>query len=834
MKSPASRTGIATLLQLLAFATLVLALLGVRWLDRDTRPGLLVLVDRSLSVPRSAADAALAQLRRAAPGRRIDTIEFAGQVVAPREAARIESGAGPASEAGQGIEPTATNLQLAIEAALAASERRLHAAVVIVSDGRSNAGDAEHALAAARQAGLPLLWLDAARPEPRAWIADVQVPDRARRAQPVEIVVPLGGEVSDALRVTAILRDSSGAERRASASPDARGIATIPVIAERGGALRVSLSLEDAGSGDVLETRRDVAAIDVLEPARILYLRGSPGPLAASLGEGGWQVEEVAARRATDYRDRLRGYEAVVLDDVSRDDTDEGFWQALTEEVRMRGLGLLVLGGERAFARGGYRDSTLESVLPVTSEPASLDPPAHVMFAVDKSGSMGEGSRGVDRLSLAERAVLETLSTLGERDSAGVVAFDVEPQLLEPLAPAVAVARALSGDWPITARGGTRLGPAIELAVGQLERARPGRRMLILVTDGFVDDAPLEPLRRRLAASRIEVIALAVGPDADAAALERLAGTGGGVVLRVAEAAELPVAMSTSLERRRARIERGAIEVTVESLPQGLSTLGQNWPPIQAYAVTRPGPDAAAWVRSALGDPVIATGQAGAGRVIAITSGLGSWTPRWLRWQAWPELAGGLVDWVTGRPSAGTSALRVVDLPEGLRVELDQARDGRWSNAGSARIVVQSPTGRTQDLELLPTAPGRLEGTLAATEPGPYRFVAADESGVQRALHLRSSQVEQEGWGVDPRIEQWLGAGLLRRWSATALESSESGTPSAAKAPDRWLVGLALLLFCAGVLVDRLRGGVVQRAPETWLAMRRAWSRSIRPKPSRS
>lgn len=833
MKSPASRTAVAALLQAAALVIVLLAFLGVHWLE-DTRPGLLLLVDRSLSVPRPVADAAIAELRRDAPDRRIDTIEFAGRVTPPLDSASTERGTRPENETARYIDPSATNLELAVEAALAADDRRPHAAAVIISDGRSNAGDTERALATARHAGLPLLWLDAARSAPRAWIADVQAPERARRGQPVEIVVPLGGDALAGLRVNAILRDSAGSEQRESASPNSRGVATIPVTAERGGTLRVSISLVDADSGVVLEERRDAAAVDVIEPAPILYLRGSPGPLAASLTAGGWQVENAPARRASDFRERLRGYEVVVLDDVSRDDTDDGFWQALDSEVRLRGVGLLVLGGERAFARGGYRDSTLESVLPVISEPASLDPPVHVVFAVDKSGSMGEGSRGVDRLSLAERAVIETLDTLGPRDSAGVLVFDIEPRLLEPLTPAHTVKRSLSGGWPVTARGGTRLAPAIELAAKQLEASGPGRRLLIVVTDGFVDDAPLASLRRRLESSHIEVIALAVGPDADAAALERLTGTGGGIVLRVAEAAELPATMSTGLERRRARIERGAIDVNADSLPEWLSVPGRGWPAISAYAVTRPRPDATAWVRSALGDPVIAAWQPGAGRVIAVTSGLGPWTARWLRWKAWPDLAGGLVDWVAGNVSREASSLRVRDLPDGLRVELDQALHGQWSSAGPTRIIAQTPTGQTQELDLVPIAPGRLAGTLQATESGPYRFVATDQSGVQRALHLRGNLAEQDGWGVDPRVEQWIGAGLLRRWSSDAIESSSLPAARNDVAPDRWLTGLALFVFCAAVLADRLSGGRSQPAAAAWRAMRRAWSRNILPKPSRS
>jgi len=346
-----SRTATVAALQALALIALLLALAGVGGLDDRARPGVLVLVDRSLSVPRPDADAALAALRRAEPGARVEAIEFAGR---PARVASLRSGArdeADGREPSNDIEPSATNLERAVDTALAASAQRPYASLVIVSDGRANAGDAARALASARDAGLPVLWLTAARSAPRAWIADMQAPTRARRGQAIPIVVPVAGDMTAPLRITATLRDAAGAERTVSATPDALGLATLRTTADRSGPLRISLSLMDADSGKVLDARRDAAVVDVLEPARLLYLRGSPGPLAVSLATGGWDLETAPARRAEDFRERLGGYEAVVLDDVSREDVGDGFWQALAGEVRTRGLGLLVLGGERAFAR---------------------------------------------------------------------------------------------------------------------------------------------------------------------------------------------------------------------------------------------------------------------------------------------------------------------------------------------------------------------------------------------------------------------------------------------------------------------------------------------------
>ena len=585
-------------------------------------------------------------------------------------------------------------------------------------------------------------------------------------------------------------------------------MATLELEPGPGGPLLVSLSLEDAQTGQVLDLRRDAAAIDVVEAARLLYLQGSPGPLARSLLAGGWALETAPARRADAFRERLGGYEVVVLDDVAYEDASGGFWRSLADEVTRHGLGLLVLGGERSFARGGYRESVLESVLPVLSEPAALDQPASIVFAVDKSGSMGEGSGGVNRLNLAQRAVLETARTLAARDSAGVVVFDVEPRVLLPLAPAAEVLPALSATWPVQARGGTRLAPAIELAAEQLETAAAGRRILVVVTDGFVDDAPLDALRRRLADGRIEVVALAIGPDADATALARLTTPDAGVVLRVGEAAELPRAMSAGLERRRARIERGQIAVEPREALPFLTGRDVHWPAVEAYAVTRLRPDASAWVQSGKGDPVIGAWQAGAGRVVAVTSGLGVWTPQWLAWSAWPDLAGGLASWVSGSPGTGELSLAVSDAHDGLVVEADLQRTGDWAAGAQATLTVVTPSGRSRSMEMRPLAPGRLQATVPETAPGAYTLVLSGPGGVERALHLRSSRAEQEGWGEAPEVGSWLRDGLVQRWDPATTGSAGSQAAAVTTSPDRWLVGLALLLFCAGVVVDRLPRGV--------------------------
>jgi len=826
------RTLLAGGLQLAALLVLALALLGGSWLDRRLQPRVLVLVDRSQSVPRDASDRALADVLKAtqATGAAVQVIAFAGR---PAAAVTVSGPSrpdpdGPAAAAALG--PAATHIEAALNVALASHAQAGLSGVVVISDGQETAGQAERALRALHEAGLPLQWLAVGRPPPPVRLGAVLVPDRVTVGQRIPITVQLAGAPDPRpLRLQASVHSASGDALALSGEARVATPTTLLSEARHPGALRVDLALVDPASGEVLDSLPDAAVVDVAPRSAILYAQGATGALAHSLLAGGWPLTVVPAARLDAQAEGLDAYRAVVLEDVAIADASPRFWQALEAAVRQRGLGLLVLGGERSFARGGYRESALESVLPVLSEPAALDPAASIVFAVDKSGSMGQGSGGVDRFQLAQRAVLETARGLGERDALGLLVFDVAPRLLLPLGPAPAGVAALARGWPASPGGGTRLAPALDAAIGELERAGTGRRLLIVVTDGFVDEAPLAGLRARLAGAHIETLALAVGPDADLRALQNLFGSDDATVLQVDQAAELPKLMRSGLERRRARLERGRFATEQpQPLPFAPGTLAP-WPPVAAYATTRPRPQAVVALRSARGDPLLAFQTSGQGRVMAITSGLGPGTPAWLQSPQWPRLAGGLADWLGGTPPGGALGLRVSDLAEGLQVDLDVLGQGPagagWGRVdpGSVRLTVNTPKAAEQAVATEAVAPGRLRATLPDAGPGLYTFVLSTPLGTQRQLHLRRQPAEGATWGVSPALARWQAAGLIGPWQPGALVPRHDG-PVGQRPVDRWLVGLALLLSLSGILVDRsaLDGSRLRaRLQATWRAVLR-------------
>ena len=273
-----ARTLLALALQLAALAALVLALLGHAWLDARSKPRLLVLVDRSDSMPRAAADKAVSELvqaSRAAGAGDLQWLEFAGRPAVPSSpitpftpftpvtpSPPSPSTSGPTAD----LEPSATHIEAALQAALAAHAQTPFDSIVVVSDGHETTGDAARALRAVREARLPLQWIVLGRPPPETRIAQVLTPDRARVGQRLQISVQLAGRLDRPLRIQASARSPGGATLATSSPADGSGRVLIEFDASAPGVLLLDLLLQDPVSGQILEAMTDAAAIDVAPP----------------------------------------------------------------------------------------------------------------------------------------------------------------------------------------------------------------------------------------------------------------------------------------------------------------------------------------------------------------------------------------------------------------------------------------------------------------------------------------------------------------------------------------------------------------------------------------
>jgi uncharacterized membrane protein len=815
------RTGTALLLQGLGLALCLAALLGARWPSQSPDQGPLVLLDRSASVPREAGDRALAELLRSLGEQRrtsgATVIEFAGRARAP---VLVEArGSARVSVPGEELEDTATDFEGAFDAAFEALELQQSRELIVISDGHSTRGSIEAGLRTAALVGTPVRWMAVSGERAGPWISDVLAPRRARSGGLIELRVRAEGlPPGFAATVSVTATQANGEATTAAAAVEASGLARVELQAGGAGPLLLDLALEDGRAGELLDRRDNAAVITVEAAAQILYAGAARSALASSLAAGGWSLDVVDHRTLGSMHERLRGYDAIVLDDVPVSSADARFWNSLLAAVREEGVGLLVLGGEHAYAAGSYRGSVLEQALPVLAEPAALADATSVVFAVDKSGSMGERTAGVDRFALARAAVLGTLEGLSTQDSVAVVLFDAEARILLPMSDPASAQRELSRDWAARAAGGTRLRPALEAALGEFAAAQTRRRLLVLVTDGFVDALRLEDWRERLAGSDVELVALAIGPEANLDALDRLAGSTG-MVLPVREAAELPSIMRSAFERMRAPVERGGIAAR-ELIPTGfIETSGGGWPDVGAYAVTRASDGADVYVESAKGDPLVASSRYGLGRVVAVTTAFDAWAPLWIRWTRWPELAAGLMDWVAREDNRRQTALRVQDQADALLVTVDSSDSLGWRRSAEGRLLVTGPSREPRAVALRPVAAGRMSAAVERAEPGLYRLTAELGGSRSTVYHLRREAGELDFVGTNPDLARWQADGLLKPWAADAQPTADASRSPATAADRRAYLVSALGVFLLAVVCDRLRLPRDPR-PWTWLSVR--------------
>lgn len=741
-------------------AALVAALLRPAALLVDSPRDLIVLWDDSASMSASVLDVAWDRIARVAAalpaGSRATVLRFAaGTAVEAQRSeealAGLASGARPT--AALALDTGGTDLAAALRTGLRFVDPARPTTVALLSDGHVASADATEWLDRARLSRLPIHSLGAPATVPVTMRVDTPQRSAAGRELPVDVMLEARTDMRGSL--TLVL--------------DGEVLAETEMELSEGRPVLVRFELEPAAgaralvihwaSADGVLTRE--LGLDVEGATPWLLLTHSPdGPAARALRAGGWRVESATPANFGAYADRAGTLAGIVLDDLAIGDLPDSDWTALTAAVTQSGSTLLVLGGPRSFGAGGYRRSELESILPVTAE--ARDPRARsaVLFVLDVSGSMGRSLTATDPLGYARRAVIETARTLDADDEVGLIAFDVEARNVLPLARYDDPAEALGGTFAtLGAAGGTRLRPALQAAIEALDSTSLTRRMLVLVTDGFLETEALGSSLQALQARGVELVALAIGRDADRLALRDLAGADN--VFRVERVSELPELMRAEVERRRQPMHEGLANVRLVTPIPGLE-MADAPAAVTGFMRTRARPGAAVYLESASGDPLLAAQSAGAGRVAVLPAGLGDWASGWTEDALWPVLAGALGNWLADRDAAARLQLRVAEDDAGWVLDVDAIdADGAWSETERLDATIADPLADIRRVTLARTAPGRYSARVPVRVPGRHQLGVEYDAHRLSRVEFRSDRHELESVQAPSRLPEWIERGLL-------------------------------------------------------------------------
>ncbi len=294
-----------------------------------------------------------------------------------------------------------TNLGRALNRVVRTTDAGALASVVVVTDGVSeDLGALEDAARALKSAGVTLhaVGVGAERYETDVEISNVNLPRRLLRGDAVEAEVTISHRGLAGQAITLVVEEESAivTERSLTLPADDRPLTlSVPLQFEQHGPRRVVFRIAPLPGETLAENNVAQRAVDVRrDPVRVLHIEGEPRfevkflrravaaddaiRLVSLIRTAENKYYRLGVEDADELAEGLPGseealfrYDAVVLGSIGTDLLDDALQSRLQQFVARRGGGLVLLGGRRAFAEGGYSKSTLAGIAPVELPPSA-------------------------------------------------------------------------------------------------------------------------------------------------------------------------------------------------------------------------------------------------------------------------------------------------------------------------------------------------------------------------------------------------------------------------------------------------------------------------------
>ena len=490
-----------------------------RWIDRQN---VIFLLDLSDSVTLAARETAYRFMTSALEPMRAD--DRAGVITFAREPVLVEPlqprptlARPPGTRSG-----TATDIERALQLALATAPAGEATRLVLLSDGRETTGHARAAAQAAKDAGIAIDYVPLGLTFPQEVVVE-------------DLVVPREVKFGEAFHAKVVVTAAKEGGGRLSLYRNGEFLGSQVVRLTAGkNVLAYRQALEHAGAhvyqalvetdGDVIEENNRAVGLTVVRgrPQVLLVEKDPPqaAPLAAALRSQHIDVRVTGPEGLPATVAGLQKYDGVILSNVSAVKLTKAHMTAVQEYVRDQGGGLVMLGGEESFGLGGYYRTPIEDALPVTMDVKQKIeiPSLAVVLVLDRSGSMAMGMKDndkVNKMEVAKEAAHLVIDLLDERNEVGILSFDTEFVWHVPIRPAKdkpAIHREIAAIKP---GGGTDGYPAVREAYKALLDRDALLKHVIFVTDGQMTRGQFEALIRRMVKDKITVSGMAIGSDAD-------------------------------------------------------------------------------------------------------------------------------------------------------------------------------------------------------------------------------------------------------------------------------------------------------------------------------
>ena len=401
--------------------------------------------------------------------------------------------------------------------------------------------------------------------------------------------------------------------------------------------------------------RNDSLKIRIAGPgaSRVLLLHSQTNkdqPLQRALERIGLEVTSGTSALMPSEMVELSKYQVLVLSDVAATEFSSAQLSLIERFVR-NGGGLAMLGGPNSFAPGGYYESAVEKILPVTCdvvEKGRKQVPA-LIVALDKSGSMGAEVGKFTKMDLANEGCVRSIRLVPLGSYFGMLAVDTDPDWVVPLEIlkdrdyAVGLARRNE-----TGGGGIFVDVAMSEAIASMRQTKASSKHIVLFSDGRDtnrQEGVLEMVTRANAEDEITFSAICLGRGEDEGFLQNFARVGNGRYFLVNDPNDLPAVFSREAAAAAGNFIREDPFRPWSGLPgsltDGVDFEAATTPELLGYVAVTAREEAHVWLWADEDKerPILATWNVELGKALAFTSDAKDrWADNWLNWDKFDEM----------------------------------------------------------------------------------------------------------------------------------------------------------------------------------------------------
>ncbi len=643
-----------------------------------------------------------------------------------------------------------TNLEQAVQTALALfpddSARRL----VLLTDGAENEGDvmdSVHAFAG-NDVEFKVVSYDSSVEE-EVYVSNVTLPDTIRQGDSFQVQV----EIYSTDSTNAVVSLYSGRTLKGQKDVALQKGCNQLLFSDEGveGGLK-SYRVTVEAEKDTVTVNNTYSAFTTVEArAKILLVEGESGkgePFTRILDACNYDYDVVTPSGVPAQIADMTQYQSIILLDVYADDLRDGFLDILDSYVKDYAGGLTAIGGSNSFALGNYRNTPLETVLPVSVdlEGEKEIPKLAMAMVIDHSGSMDSPSTersSITCMDIAKQAAVNALDSLREIDEVGVLAFDDTYTWSVPLQTAADTDEIVSKISGIQANGGTSIYPALAEAVSALSKSDAALKHIILLTDGQDGYHQYDDLLLQMEDCGITLSTVAVGTGADSRTLSELAEEGGGRYYYSDAGTSLPriFAQEVYLSSESYLINEEFVPVIVNSHEILQDIFEEGSPSLLGYIAATAKPTATVLLESDRQDPILTVWQYGLGRSVAWNSdGTNEWTGNFAGWDNYAALWRNIIDWTISESDLGNDVMRVTQ--EAGSVIIDYETE-EFTTDTDVEAVLTDEDGNRQEVKLRAVSPGKYRAQVDTDGTGVYSINVRKQDGEEIVKNVNTAAAMQ-------------------------------------------------------------------------------------------